>query len=110
MAADSSKIKELFHTMNNSQSLRSAFIDVYHTDKSSGSNVKYNEELAHLDVFAELLILIESTCIVTSRSGFSDLAVHLSSQAPNRCAIPFDSCDNDSVKNAVRNILCHTLR
>lgn len=44
---------------------------VYHADRSSISGDMFESELI---LFAELNILMESTCIVTSQSGFSDLA------------------------------------
>jgi hypothetical protein len=61
-------------------------------------------------VFSELYILHQATCLITSRSKYSDLAARLQE---THCSIPFDECHRDSsqitshIESLDAQVLCH---
>jgi len=67
-------------------------------NKNSHENPMYKAELS---VWAELNVLLESTCLVASRSGFSDLATWLQpppihAKVAKRCAVMYNLCQNET--------------
>jgi hypothetical protein len=64
-----------------------------------------NVSAAYDNVWGELKVLIDATCLVMSHSKFSTLAWELSDQQP-RCAVYFDDCDEDRVQQAVSVLDC----
>lgn len=79
-------------------------IVVYHNDnarKTHGSADK------NVDMFAEVVILIDSECLVRSRSGFSELAHRITlsnEQTADRCGLRFNECDDRAVQGAVNTL------
>jgi hypothetical protein len=74
-------------------------LEPFHVDKSRN---EMNTSAAELDVWGELKVLLDATCLVTSRSQFSTLASSLRmDQTPHRCAVMFDQCDTEQIKRAV---------
>jgi hypothetical protein len=66
-------------------------MQIYHIDRS-----RQQGNQAENSVWAELNVLLEATCLVTSRSGFSDLAKWLQpTPFGRRCAIRFSDCQNE---------------
>jgi hypothetical protein len=74
-------------------------LEPFHVDKSRNA---MNTSAAELDVWGELKVLLDATCLVTSRSQFSTLASSLRmDQTPHRCAVMFDQCDIEQIEQAV---------
>jgi hypothetical protein len=54
-------------------------------------------------VFSELYVLHQATCLITSRSKYSDLAARLQE---THCSIRFDKChDDDDSSNNIHALL-----
>jgi hypothetical protein len=103
IASDKPETKTEFE-QNDPKSIR--FMDdmeIFHVDRSMKSDFK-DPALAETDVWSELQILTESSCIVHSRSGFSELAAMVGSFP--RCAIRFDECTEENILQAMANIGC----
>jgi len=56
---------------------------------------------AELDAWAELSTLIDAVCLVTSRSGFSNVPMWVSTHQP-RCSVRFDHCSAEDVTIALQ--------
>ena len=77
-----------------------------HSEEAKHKNDDDHATAGYLAVWAELKILIDSTCIITSESGFSKMGKALSRQYP-RCTIAYDRCANpDKVAKKVRYVTC----
>lgn len=76
-------------------------MEIYHIDRSQKQGNQ-----AENTVWAELNVLLESTCLVASRSGFSDLANWLQPTLNGkRCAILFQECDDEAkLQQALDNL------
>lgn len=62
---------------------------------------------AFVDAYADLVILMDSECLVRSRSGFSELPhrITLSNEVNfQRCGIKFDECSNVAVQGSVQTL------
>lgn len=78
-------------------------IEVIHIDKTKHSS---SIKAGHETVMAEFKVLMDSTCLIMSKSGFSDLARRLSRQQ-QRCAIMYDQClDVEYVRTLVQRVKC----
>jgi len=64
------------------------------------------KEEAHFDVWTELKFLIEADCLVTSHSGFSDMARFLSSQEPRCFASLRYGCSAEEIQRAAESLGC----
>jgi hypothetical protein len=76
---------------------------VTHTERSRDKG-KGN---AFEDAFADLVILIDSECLVRSRSGFSELPhrITISNEVNfQRCGIQFDECSDIAVQGSVQTL------
>lgn len=101
VAADNSDAKQQLSSMNK----HAKFVpdmQVLHIDRSREEEID-NVDQAYLDVWAELKILIDSTCLVMSKSGFSYVAQELSHEQP-RCAVMFDDCSDEAVAKALSGL------
>jgi hypothetical protein len=107
VAADTVDAKEFFqtHSANDDGSLKANLqMEVFHIDRSVTHKLQ-NVSAAYDNVWGELKVLIDATCLVMSHSKFSTLAWELSDQQP-RCAVYFDDCDEDRVQQAVSVLDC----
>ncbi|KAL7558227.1 hypothetical protein ACA910_016107 [Epithemia clementina (nom. ined.)] len=84
------------------QAVKEGDMEILHVGKSRAAEFR-NYDLAYRHVWAELKVLIDSTCLVMSRSKFSYLALELSPQQP-RCAVLFDQCGYAEVQTAIRSL------
>lgn len=67
-------------------------MEIYHIDRSSKQG-----NHAENTVWGELNVLLESTCLISSRSGFSDMATWLQpTPTGKRCAVMFNQCEDDT--------------
>jgi len=98
IAADNNAVKKQIHTWNSDAKFVSG-MEVFHIDRTRTNELE-NVDQAYLDVWGELKVLIDSTCLVMSRSKFSFVASLLSPQQP-RCAIMFDECSDANVSKAL---------
>jgi hypothetical protein len=97
-------------------------LTLYHIDKSHETTATHVDAIhilrdpkqreGELTVWAELVVLRQATCVITSTSGFSQLATWLQRQKPRQsfrrhpCAIHFENCqDNQRVKQVVEDSL-----
>ena len=80
-------------------------LEIYHPDRDKRLNVT-DRQLAHLDVWSELKILTDATCLVHSRSGFSEAAAWIGIQP--RCAVRFDQCGEEHISKALTAVGCNT--
>ena len=106
VAADNVMAKKIMKEMDSAepkQTVRAIEdMQIYHIDRSVKRGDVIDNELT---VWAELNILLEATCIVGSRSGFSDLARWLQPFQNKRCAIQFYQCHDDAeVERALNNV------
>jgi hypothetical protein len=106
VAADTADAKVYFQTHNaNDGSLKANLqMEVFHIDRSVTHKLQ-NVSAAYDNVWGELKVLIDATCLVMSHSKFSTLAWELSAQQP-RCAVYFDDCDQDRIQQAVTAFSC----
>ncbi|CAB9524087.1 expressed unknown protein [Seminavis robusta] len=98
VAADNVIAKQALVALDQQQSSQTIRVleqmPIYHIDRSrKGGHGDENT------VWGEFNVLLESTCLVESRSGFSDLAAWLQPAHGKRCAILYSKC-NDPVKVA----------
>jgi hypothetical protein len=95
-------VKDCRHQNRNisTTSFRFAKLEVFHVDRSRKWRM-WHPVAAALDVWAELLTLLDAVCLVTSRSGFSDLPTWVSPQQP-RCQVRFDHCSAENVTIALQ--------
>jgi hypothetical protein len=68
-------------------------MDQHHQLLTNNNSTTTVRELGELTVWAELLVLVQSGCLVTSTSGFSQLAAWLQ-RSSKSCAIHFDDCQS----------------
>lgn len=79
--------------------VHAAQVEIYHIDRSDMTLV-HNLTSATDAVWAEFKVLMDATCLVVGRSGFSLLASHMARRQP-KCAVRFDRCGLDFVQKAV---------
>lgn len=84
--------------------VHTAEVEIYHVDRSNTSLI-HNLEAATDAVWADFKILMDATCLVVGRSGFSLLAMHMAPRQPH-CAVNFQQCTEASVQEAVQNAQC----
>ena len=79
---------------------------VFHVDLSARQHVISDEakQRLELDVWAELKILTDATCLVYSFSGYSRIA-NAAGLRP-RCAVRFDECHSQRVAHLLKEIGC----
>eukprot|EP00804_Cyclotella_cryptica_P020482 CCRYP_019807-RA/>CCRYP_019807-RA protein AED:0.19 eAED:0.19 QI:0/-1/0/1/-1/1/1/0/405 len=103
LASDNDEVKKQF-VLKDPSTIRVADMEIMHFDLTGPTPFK-DPKKAAFDVFTELKILIESTCLVHYRSGYSEIAAWVGSSP--RCAIRFDQCSKNDVEQALANIGCH---
>ena len=84
-------------------------MEILHVDKARQaveSEWITNGTQAHVDAWVELKLLIEADCLVTSRSGFSDMAQLLSPQQPRCFASLLNRCKAEEIKRAAASLGC----
>jgi hypothetical protein len=122
VASDNSKTKETLQQWDaedcrqqtnniSTTTFRSApHLEVFHIDRSQKERMR-DPAAADLDLWGELSTLTDAICLVTSRSGFSDLPTWISPQQP-RCQVQFDHCSPENVTKALqafmRDVRCTT--
>lgn len=76
-------------------------MEVFHIDKTRKNDLA-DSSLAELDIFADVQLLVNATCLVgTKTSSFSNLGKLLSPQHPHRCFAYYNDCGPDVVQAAV---------
>jgi hypothetical protein len=104
LAADTASAKKQF--LDWDSDVRTMENEVYHFDRTSSSVLKDAQQAA-LDVFRDLKLLMDSTCIVMSRSDgrvskFSRLADWLPTQP--RCSAFWNDCGPEKVAEQLSRI------
>lgn len=82
-------------------------MQVIHTELTDTTQIS-NSYQANIDVYAELVLLIDSECLMRSRSGFSELPHRISfsnTATYERCGVRFDQCDDSDVRSATQLLL-----
>ena len=82
--------------------MANASMEILHLAKSRTTEFQ-DYASAYRLVWAELKVLIDSTCLVMSRSKFSQVGLELSLQQP-RCAVWFDHCSSETVNRAIQAV------
>jgi hypothetical protein len=85
-------------------SVRIANSDVFHTDQTRNAR---NATIGNLDAYAELVILLDSECLVRSRSGFSELPHRISVSNKltfERCGMQFDLCSEGAIEGVIQTL------
>ena len=108
IAADNTFVKKRIQRWDTSNTVKAATskneMEILHIGKSRVREFQ-NLDLAYRRVWGELKVLIDSTCIVMSRSKFSYMGAELSPQQP-RCALLFDQCGDAEVDKAITTVTC----
>ena len=94
VASDSSEIKKQMSKKDLSIHFHKDLL-IYHIDKSKSNDNQHILKGA-IDAMAEVVILVDATCLVMSKSMFSFLAYYIRG-AENRCNIFVDLCDQSAV-------------
>ena len=120
LASDNADAKRYIHQkVGQSVPIQAPDVDMMHIDLHNNNHDDTLQDLntgndnkqqaGYRAVFGELKILMDSTCIITSDSGFSRLAKSLTRQRP-RCAIAYDRCSNpDKVAKKIAMVPCPSL-
>jgi hypothetical protein len=94
--------------------LQAPDVEVMHIDLHKDDEQKQqplDEETAtssYRSVLAEFKILLDSSCLITSDSGFSRMAKILTRKDRAKCQIAYDRCDEpEKVKKVTENVPCH---
>ena len=104
LASDNDATKRYVQAQHPPGLIHAPEVEIMHIDK--GHSAPNSIEHAYSIVVAEWKILMDSTCLIISDSGFSDLAWKLSRIQP-RCAVSVDHCqDPELVQAAVKNVAC----
>jgi hypothetical protein len=74
-------------------------VETYHIDKSNITLLQ-NFTLASDAIWGDFKALMDATCLVVGRSGFSYLSQHMARQQP-RCALMFNDCPIEKVRQIV---------
>jgi hypothetical protein len=98
VASDSDEAKSYMMTHGGSEVYASP-VETYHIDKSNITLLN-NFTLASDAIWGDFKALMDATCLVVGRSGFSYLSQHLARQQP-RCALMFNDCTIGKVKQIV---------
>lgn len=102
-AADNNTAKELIQSWNQDGTVMAVTdLEVFHIDRTRVNELKDFDQ-AYSDVWGELKVLIDATCLVMSRSGFSKLGSQISHQQP-RCAIMFNECSDANVTKVLNRL------
>jgi len=107
VAADQSSIKEEFVKAHPSLMRTAADVEVLHIERSRPNEI-HEMVKAYDNVWAELKILADSTCLIASKSTFSDLGedFHPTQLFPRRCSVQFNDCDSDRIEEALDAVVC----
>ena len=101
VAADHAAVKQQLHAWDTDHSIKTpSNLEIYHLDRTAPEQL-HNHTAAEQDLWAEVKVLMDATCLVTSNSKFSFLATWLSPQQP-RCAVLFNECSNENVTRALQ--------
>lgn len=101
LASDDPKSRRDIAQWDTTGSMRfSSYLQPFHVDKRNHENETTILQ-KHTETWAELKILTEAVCLVTSRSGFSRLAQELRLDQPTRCSVRFNQCTPAAVQTAV---------
>jgi len=99
VASDSSEIKKQMNKKDLSIHFHKDLL-IYHIDKSDPKKKEKNDDQQILkgviDAMAEVVILVDATCLVMSKSMFSFLAYYIRG-AENRCNVFVGLCDQSAV-------------
>ena len=102
LAADTSDVKEQFLEWDTDESIRTlSDMEIFHIDRGRVSDLK-NREQAELDVFRDLKLLMDSTCLVFLQSKFSRMADWLPPQP--RCSALYDKCTEETVRQSLSHL------
>lgn len=103
LAADNRAVKQ---TLLQSDPFIKTMVDlpIYHLDRTPRERLS-NATAAELDVWAELKVLMDAECLVTTpESRFSRLAAWL--PASPRCAVAYNDCKDQQVERALQGVDC----
>lgn len=90
LASDTLQAKKKLLSLDTDGSLKTrSEMEIYHIDRTRASTLT-NKDEAMLDVFTDLKLLVDSTCLVMTPSGYSRLAQWLPPQP--RCATYYNDC------------------
>ena len=104
IAADNGAAKEQIQSWNADGTAKMVSnLEVFHIDRTRATELG-NVDQAYWDVFGELKVLIDATCLVMSRSKFSFIGSELSPQQP-RCAIMFNECSDANVTKVLDRLI-----
>eukprot|EP00977_Amphora_coffeiformis_P012564 scaffold3134_cov182-Amphora_coffeaeformis.AAC.1 len=105
LASDNQEAKEHVQAQHPPGMVHAPEVEIMHIDRSQAHELD-NATAAYDAVVGEFKILLDSTCLIGSDSGFSRLARDLSRQQP-RCSLMYHECaDPEIVKQAVNNVVC----
>ena len=106
LASDNQEAKDYVQAMHPLGAVHAPEVEIYHIDRTK-TNLLENTTAAYDAVMAEFKILMDSTCLIMSDSGFSFLAKDFSRVQHRRCAIKHTDCaDPERVEKALRFVEC----
>lgn len=108
LASDSPESKKKLQSLDTDASLKTLTdMEIYHIDRTIAGTLS-DEGEAMLDVFSDLKLLMDSTCLVMSRSGYSRLAQWLPDQP--RCGAYYNDCGPERVAEELTKLegICGT--
>jgi len=100
MASDSTKVKEIMQKRDPSIHYHKD-LQIFHIDRSGIEGTKNKSNITSvlqgvIDAVAEVVILVDSECLVMSKSMFSFLAYYIRGPE-NRCNVAVQLCDMEAV-------------
>ena len=98
VASDNDEAKR--YLQEHGSDVHASNVEIYHIDRSNATLIR-NLTSASDAVWADFKILMDATCLVVGKSGFSLLAMHMSPIQPH-CAVAFNKCTLESVREAVQ--------
>ena len=104
LAADTAQVKQNFLEWDEDASVKTVVdMEVFHVDRTNKAFLN-DSDTAAFDIWADLKLLIDSTCLVMTVSKFSRLADWLPIQP--RCAVQYDDCGSEQVERALAAVKC----
>ena len=97
VASDSEEAKE--YMTQHGTDVHATPVEIYHIDRSDMTRIE-NVTLASDAVWGEFKVLMDSTCTVVGKSGFSRLSTNLARAQPH-CTVSFEDCSVERVQEAV---------
>jgi hypothetical protein len=107
VASGDTDAKEKHKSWDVSSSIQFGNVTVFHVSKTAKQQKVAPSQAysANIDVYAELVVLIESECLIGSNSGFSEMAPMVSvstEETRTRCSLRFNECGRDNVETQLR--------